>query len=926
MNNLNIFATQLDEFLEGQNQKLKASLSFIDDNLDFYSDTWRIMQPGERESTLDFSEFDKQYLNANSDTYIELGEKKEKIHLDTKTIAKIYVMNNITLKSSNNARIALLFVKHIFAFLVFRNEKSLSQHNIKEFHSFFLTQSVDDGKISSRLSPMTYGSSYGKHNLQQVQMRLSRLGIKGFLSGISKKINSKALNHVCKALLNITLNEFKKDGSYNFLGLKTGQLYIDHLRTIFENDLLFGTVCEQSIKKTQAKFEFHTLTRGDQSKWNQLFVKIFLGDEEVSFKSILGVSVDNVTTYFKKELLNQYCSQYKKFQSLNTDNIALLIERLGIEHRFDAVEVIRTLMLQKYYFINEEKSSKNVWDAYISSLSNSDVHEKYVSIPSIDNVFLMMEDIISKYNFNFERLQKEIKLWYIKIHRKGDIGGYKTLKQHINRIIDAGTSLFVAYTGYRKSEYSFPLSSISSTINLDILDNSYVPFRYHLKWIIPKTNGGTKLNREITSQCYQIALQLSEIIGKENKIPCLYSTVNFEIKKNSSVKAISRSVVSNWNDFVKNYNIFVELEKLQDLNKKTYSNLSKKEITLHSILESKYDFSSKEVINLIKIKDELKNDLPILECTHAISTSNNKNVGFKESLNEFKSNGFSKNLFHNNLIKKVLSDDTRRWLLSENQLLKKSDMRKINQELLNNRKYPSPHAFRHIWAESVLSRYQGDVGAVIRHQFCHLDNSFFMAYLRNKDASTLLDAARVTILNSMVDTLLLEAENSNPEAVGGFANFVKKAALMTHIVDSNKARELRERIKGRIISMQTLPFATCLPREGCESRAKCAEFGEVQPHNARPSFCLNCINSLITSGNIKGIWMTISPFVKECMNDDIPIFVVEDHLPTIKSAYKRIKELQTPKNHVKVQKILDTLSLAISKTENRLAEENVKYG
>lgn len=61
-------------------------------------------------------------------------------------------------------------------------------------------------------------------------------------------------------------------------------------------------------------------------------------------------------------------------------------------------------------------------------------------------------------------------------------------------------------------------------------------------------------------------------------------------------------------------------------------------------------------------------------------------------------------------------------------------MRDICSEILDGVRYPSPHAFRHIWAEAVLTRYQGDVGAVIRHQFCHLDNSFFMAYLRDKDA------------------------------------------------------------------------------------------------------------------------------------------------------------------------------------------------
>ncbi len=69
-------------------------------------------------------------------------------------------------------------------------------------------------------------------------------------------------------------------------------------------------------------------------------------------------------------------------------------------------------------------------------------------------------------------------------------------------------------------------------------------------------------------------------------------------------------------------------------------------------------------------------------------------------------------------------------------------MMDIVSELLEGVRYPSPHAFRHIWAESVLTRYQGDVGAVIRHQFAHLDNSFFMAYLRDKDVRGLMQSAK----------------------------------------------------------------------------------------------------------------------------------------------------------------------------------------
>ncbi|TON17418.1 hypothetical protein CGH62_26295, partial [Vibrio parahaemolyticus] len=161
-------------------------------------------------------------------------------------------------------------------------------------------------------------------------------------------------------------------------------------------------------------------------------------------------------------------------------------------------------------------------------------------------------------------------------------------------------------------------------------------------------------------------------------------------------------------------------------------------------------------------------------------------------------------------------------------------------------RYPSPHAFRHIWAESVLTRYQGDVGAVIRHQFAHLDNSFFMAYLRDKDARGLMQSAKQRYLNSLVELLIIESEQIGEKYVGGLAQFVKKATSLTQVKDDNRMLALREAVSGRIIDIQVNPFATCIPRDGADSRAKCSKMGSLNPQDAKPEFCLNCTNALIT--------------------------------------------------------------------------------
>ena len=256
----------------------------------------------------------------------------------------------------------------------------------------------------------------------------------------------------------------------------------------------------------------------------------------------------------------------------------------------------------------------------------------------------------------------------------------------------------------------------------------------------------------------------------------------------------------------------------------------------------------------------------------------------------------------------------------------KAAMKNISTELLRYVNYPTPHAFRHIWAEVVLMRYQGDVGAAIRHQFCHLDNSFFMAYLRDKEAKSLINVARPKVLNSIIDTLLIEHKAIGRNFLGGVARFVGKSVSITQVVTPSELRALREQISSRIISINSTQYSTCIPREGTESRAKCAEFGDINPHNAKLAFCLNCTNALVTEGNLRGIWEVIQPFIKESLHEDVMGFMVQHHLPMMRSTERKVKEIRLDSNAEKVDKMLYWIRKAIESIETKLHVEKELYG
>ncbi|MEZ9010470.1 hypothetical protein BCT99_022065 [Vibrio lentus] len=343
-----------------------------------------------------------------------------------------------------------------------------------------------------------------------------------------------------------------------------------------------------------------------------------------------------------------------------------------------------------------------------------------------------------------------------------------------------------------------------------------------------------------------------------------------------------------------------------------------------------YEVGSARYENLLTCAKEVKKDW--LRLSNSSFNGARAQERFKSSLIQYMKDNEVDNIKHQQIIDTYLSDETKNLLTSNSiDLNDKKTVMDITSEILEGVRYPSAHAFRHIWAEAVLTRYQGDVGAVIRHQFAHLDNSFFMAYLRDKDARGLMASAKQRYLNTIVETLIIESNHIGERYIGGVAQFVKKAVHLTQVKDESELtvrerRALSEAIAGRIIDIQPSRFATCIPRDGGESRAKCAQMGSLNPQDAKLEFCLNCMNAYISEGNIRGIWQTVQPMVKEAMQPNGIGFLLESHLPALTSSLRRIKELRNSRNEESVDKILSAIEDAVDSIKRKMAVETKQYG
>jgi len=904
----------LDKFWNEQSQKLNANDGFRDDLGSLFDDelTFRTTRLNTEANTLlDFSVFDLQHIKLEKVATLTLGDQS--FELTLKEYVKLAVICSITDKSVRYARAAYSMMMHIAAFLNEQGVNSLDADNLEAFHIFFLTQTVSNKGLSTRLSAPACRESYGNAALHRMKDDLRSIGVQGMISPqISRNRVESSLDNVCRSVMGMSRLEYAKGGSFNALTLDMGQYYVDHLKRVYEEGYLYTLLCRSVIRDVTAENEF---PRNSSPLLN------FLTDTiRGSFKpSASTPSKNKLKKELRARLYKKYQEHHEKVLSLKEDNICEVVRQLGLDMRFDAVEIIRVLMLQKFYSFSACKTADDIWQGYLMSLKKTETQTTYARYSRAKDVYSLMSKVLTP-----QRLDKDAFLSSLSTWSKDLVDGtYVDFKHQLSRICRAMTTLVVAYLGYRESEFGFPLSAIQAHPNLDVLDNSHVPFRFKVKWLVPKTNKTVKIEREITSQCYQLAAQLNDVFQPGNNEPCLYEDFRADRSAEpASEKYIPRTVMANWEHFVKRYQPFVDIRELQRLSEVSDKERTDAQKASLSSLHSKYDLSSARVQNLLQASEEVIRDLPKIMCTTVYNPRANKK--FKKSLEEYQKTGDIKDPLHRHVVKNFLSPETQQWLLSGEGVLDQKSMLDIGREFMQDVRYPIPHALRHIWAEAVLLRYQGDVGAVIRHQFCHLDDSFFMAYLRDKENKGLMQAARINVINTLVSTLMRDTEHAGHGYLGGFSRFVKKAVSLTHAITPNDVRLLKDRITGRVISLQPSRFAMCVPREGSEARAKCADMGDINPQNARPEFCLGCIHSVITSGNIQGIWATVQPFVKDCLNEEVMGFMVQSHLPTLRSAYKRINEL-SPNANDSVNKVLAFIQKAIANVENKLKEEQALY-
>jgi hypothetical protein len=213
----------------------------------------------------------------------------------------------------------------------------------------------------------------------------------------------------------------------------------------------------------------------------------------------------------------------------------------------------------------------------------------------------------------------------------------------------------------------------------------------------------------------------------------------------------------------------------------------------------------------------------------------------------------------------------------------------VTNELLEKCLYPTPHAIRHMWAEAVYRRFDGDVGWMIRSNFKHINQSMWLAYIRNKDNFNQHNRVKRNVISSLLANYV---NKSGTGYAGAIDKLMRRLFLQTRTTTIDQLNYAIDRYSMiEIEDIKSNPWGFCILRKRVQAHAKCAELGVPQRHNASPALCLGCTNNLSQNGNVDGILLGVSNDVHVIANPKVPNSFRSASFQTVKIAHKQLKKL-----------------------------------
>lgn len=820
----------------------------------------------------------------------------QSLSIDILIFSKIMFLENVQhYKNLGIIRYKFDSIIKTLYFLATNNILIINQNNYVNFLLFFLMHRIEKNKAVIKLTPLSfqnYSKSVSNRDWDKT-IKFYRLPSIGYKNNFSDSFVNQSLRTAIDEIGDgeIGFGDWKAGGSFNHLTLDFGKYYTHHCSELFDQHIGLATALRQTLTQAGeiASNAGLMVNKNNLRSYVMLVIGHFLAGKEIdelspytlekhsrSWFEAIQISATNI---FKKNLYRHH-----KLQQLLTDECVSRLAKsvdFDLDHKDKNDWLKQIISIRWGHYANKSNSaismeSTNEFNCFMNIVGK----EKFVQlIKSLDNI------IIST------KMTTSIELPTPKFFSKLGViekGSQSKFVNNFLRFIEcAGAVKFAALTGWRESEYGFGISNIHCSINQDILDQYSNPIKYVINWVVPKTNGNTHLNREITYGAYSTALKMSALVESDSNLPCLYTFNRNMIDPNISSEIFPRLISFLWSNFVTYYSPFHKLDLIDELN----------------LLACKQDLHEGEKIRLIALKkqyevekwDVYEADINLRE---AKLRSKNEFDRVKFLIDDDDRRGFiwkyktgTLNSLHTSILDNFLSEETKKVIFNFQSETDISPVftRSIINEIIQDCLYPTPHSLRHMWAEAVYRRFDGDAGWMIRSNFKHISPSMWLAYIRDKDNRRRHDSIKRQVISSLLNNYIKKVGHGY---AGPLDKLLRRLFNITHVTKPEDVATLVEQFAlSEIENIKSTDWGFCLLMKSHKANAKCAEQGVPQRHKASPTLCLGCHNNLTQDGNIEGILLGISNDLKVLKEPSMPKNFFNESFKTVSNALKHLKKL-----------------------------------
>ncbi|EAQ99179.1 hypothetical protein [Congregibacter litoralis] len=801
----------------------------------------------------------------------------------------------------NDDRAALVLT---LRYLADSGKKTIRREDLRDFLEFVLTHSVVNDRI--RPTRRLKGYVFFKYFLVFLSKLRTITSVLDFPPVVDRELSESLFIQEVKKLVDVlslgelNFDEWKKGGSLDTLSLDMGRYYVHHCLEYFERNAAFAYAMQKTIASSKeilvkagislnhSSVVGYLLTNNHEaiSRWASYVPpkgKMSSGREQ---------HVSTLRPLIRSEFESHYRSFSRRFYILSESGVTSVACQLGISdgsrNKLDIetdIDRLRTVIFE---------NSVNSTDSDLSDLLRR--FKRPIKLESFQSAVRSVEKAIE---------QHEIPEW-------GDVApstADPTLKGVQSdaysfpvSVHAAGITSIVAMLGWRASEFGFPESSLETLPNEDPIDQYASPFRYQVSWHVFKTHGDVKVARELTARARVLIHQIGMFLSSQgDSEPYLFfgygsrSASKDNFSKQLCSQRVRLRIPLNWRAFVQDYPPFKILRRgfqyIEDYGEDARTALSD------------FDWESFDLFR----KDRLLN-LQLHRASNELQrvtlhSRTGANIWPQHYQAYLRGDEHQLSVLDIATLDEHLSEESKLFLKSNE--LDRELSQELAEELIGDCLYPTPHAFRHMWAEAVYRRFDGDAGWMIRSNFKHISRAMFVAYIQSKDSQRVHETLRGKVVSNLVHGWLVEEGQGY---AGKFHKFLSRAVSATTVLNDVSIAESLDGIIPNIVSLSANPWGFCIVRESTDHLSKCASDKKSNTNRASPSLCLGCINYFGKSSNIDYIVFSSQPhmaLLQSSKAGDVPEEFLAESRKFLRQALSRIQEMNP--QHAIISKYRDVL-------------------